>query len=95
MAVKSSIKLQSIKDSEEFLAKRTRIMNTPPDEVDERQDFSDLLKRSVDPNGQDSITEASLSASWERLLRQIKEEIKIITQTGPKTIPEIDFEDIR
>lgn len=95
MAVKSSIDFQSIKDSEELVAKRTRIMNTPPDEVDGREDLGDFLKRSMNPNGQGTGNGTALLASWERLLRQIKEEIQIIRQTGPKMIPEINFEDIR
>lgn len=96
MAVKSSANFQSLKEfTEDFPTKRPRIMNTPPDEADELAEINNLQEKSVKPEDQVSSTEAALTASWQRLLRQIQEEIKIITQTGPKNIPEINFEQIR
>lgn len=96
MAVKSSINLQSLKEyTEEFPTKRPRMMNTPPDEVDELDEINNIQEKSVNPDDQVSSNEAALKASWGRLLRQIQEEIKNTTQNGPNMIPEIDFEDIR
>lgn len=96
MAVKSSANFQSLKDdTEEFPTKRPRIMNTPPDDADELEQTNHLLQKSVNSEEQVSSNEAALTASWERLLHQLQEEIKIITQTGPKTVPEINFQEIR
>lgn len=96
MAVKSSVNLQSLKEcTEEFPTKRPEMMNTPPDEADEIDEINNLQEKSMNPEDQFSSNEAALTASWERLLRQLQEEIKLITQPGPKMIPEIDFEEIR
>ncbi|KAF3764336.1 hypothetical protein M406DRAFT_339962 [Cryphonectria parasitica EP155] len=39
--------------------------------------------------------EAALTRSWERLLHQLREEVKIVTEGGPKgNIPTIEFEDL-
>lgn len=38
--------------------------------------------------------ENEVRESWERLLRDLREEIPLIVELGSKTIPEIDFKDI-
>ncbi|KAJ4424383.1 hypothetical protein N0V82_000902 [Gnomoniopsis sp. IMI 355080] len=70
-------------------------MNTPPDETAGSNELSRLSGLLVEIKGNWSPgNDGTLSASWERLLMQIQEEVRILTQTESKTVPEIDFEDM-
>lgn len=51
-------------------------------------EYADLKGRLIHGH-EDAVRE-----SWERLLRDLREEIPHIIQTGSKVIPEIDFKDI-
>lgn len=93
MAVKPLSTFQSLADSEESPSKRPRIMNTPPDEANE---ITFTLKGPAETEVDRFLgNEGILFASWERLLRQIQEEVKVVTQMKSKIVPEIAFEDIR
>lgn len=95
MAVKSLINFQPLADSQESPAKKPRLMNTPPHETDESDETKTPLDRLVEAKaGGMSGNEAALTVSWERLLRQIHEEVIVITQTASNMVPVIDFEDI-
>lgn len=47
------------------------------------------LKRRLIQGHEDKVRE-----SWERLLRDLREEIPLIVEQGSKVIPEIDFKDL-
>lgn len=51
-------------------------------------EYADLKGRLIKGN-EDAIRE-----SWESLLRDLREEIPLIVELGPKVIPEIDFKNI-
>ncbi|KAJ4397537.1 hypothetical protein N0V93_001768 [Gnomoniopsis smithogilvyi] len=71
-------------------------MNTPPEEAKEPEQMIRLLNRLLETKVEQlSGNEAKLSASWELLLHQIQDEIRSVSQTGSKNIPEIGFHDIR
>ena len=50
--------------------------------------FADLKRRLIAGHGD------ALQASWERLLKCLREEFPLITALGPKIVPEISFEDL-
>ncbi|KAI9837045.1 MAG: hypothetical protein M1819_000694 [Sarea resinae] len=52
------------------------------------QHFADLKARLIKGH------EDQVRASWERLLKELRREIPVIHQLGPRVIPEIDFQDI-
>lgn len=87
---------QSLAVSGESPMKRPRIMNTPPREEDAPGEPNDLRTRFVKATA-DLVSgdEEALTTSWERLLRQIQEEVKVVTQIGSDIFPVIDFKDIR
>lgn len=96
MAVKSLAAFQATTDSEESPAKRHRTMNTPPEETKESDEISRRTELLADIKGNRFPgNEDALAASWERLLVQIQETVRVVTQTDSKFLPEIDFEDIR
>lgn len=87
----------SLMEPEQPPFKRPKIMNTPPAEIDERDDQAfPLLGRNI-TNQTALVTgnERALTASWERLVHQLREEVDAVTQAGPDIIPVIDFEDLR
>lgn len=50
--------------------------------------YADLKARLIKGN------EEAVRESWERLLKNLRNEIPLIVETGSKIIPEIDFRDI-
>lgn len=89
--VKPSTFPHALAGPEEHPYKRPRIMNTPPDD--------ELLPppRRLAKAESDLIpeNEAAITASWGRLLQQLREEVKVVTDAGSDIIPTIDFEDLR
>lgn len=51
-------------------------------------EYADLKSRLIRGH------EAEVRESWERLLRDLREEIPLIVERGSQVIPEIDFKDI-
>jgi hypothetical protein len=51
-------------------------------------EYADLKRRLIHGH------EAAVRDSWDRLLRELREEIPLIVELGSKCIPEIDFRDI-
>ena len=51
-------------------------------------EYADLKRRVIRGH------EAEIRDSWERVLRELREEIPSIVELGSKAIPEIDFKDI-
>lgn len=72
-------------------SKRPRIMNTPPDD-----ELPSVSRRFPGPEP-DTIAEngAPVTASWTRLLCQLRQEIQAVADAGSRTIPTINFEDLR
>lgn len=59
------------------------------------QDFKPLTPEYADLKGRlIKGRENEVRESWERLLRELREEIPLIVELGSKVIPEIDFKDI-
>lgn len=87
----------ALAESEQSPAKRPKMMNTPPAEADETgQDASSRLETRTKIKADIvSDNEPALTASWERLLCQLREEVDAVTQAGADIIPVIDFEDLR
>ncbi|KAF2865100.1 hypothetical protein BDV95DRAFT_653139 [Massariosphaeria phaeospora] len=52
------------------------------------QEYAELKSRLI--RGR----ETEVRDSWERLLRELREEIPLIVELGPKIVPEIDFKDL-
>lgn len=70
-------------------------MNSPPAEADIPDEIKILTKGSVKmKRNLVSSNEEAFIASWGRILGQIREEARVITQTGPKIIPSIDFKEL-
>jgi hypothetical protein len=51
-------------------------------------EYAELKRRLIDGH------EAEVRESWERLLRDLREEIPFIVEQGSKVIPEIDFKEL-
>lgn len=88
---KSTTLPYAIDRPEAYPYKRLRIMNTPPED-----DELFPLKRFARPEP-DLVSghEDAITASWARLLRQLREEVKVVADAGSDIIPTIDFEDLR
>lgn len=78
-------------------------MNTPPAEADEAHELAsppperDTPERHIDRTLADLIpgNQEALTASWERLLHQLREETETVKRAGSDIIPGIDFEHLR
>lgn len=96
MVAEPAVVFQSLTDSEEPPAKRSRVMDTPPAEADEPVEMHGLSKRfDTIRAGLESGHEDVLTASWERILCQIREELGSLTEAGPEVVTEIEFQDLR
>jgi len=85
----------SFDESKKPPSKRPRIMNTPPAEADELRKPSPEKYTDGTLASLISGNEETLTASWERLLQQLRDEVNTVTRAGSNTIAMIDFKDLR
>lgn len=66
-------------------------MNTPP------EDEWCSVPRTFAKSDWDLISgkEAAITASWERLLERLRDEVRVVEDTGAAIIPSIDFEELK
>lgn len=68
-------------------------MNTPPED-----DVMSLSRGSDKTRARADLflgKETALTASWERLLQQLRKEVRAVTQSGSSIVPTIEFADLR